>query len=145
MRDAVICEPLRTPVGGFGGSLRDVPAAALASGVIRALMERTGLPPEAIDEVRSEQVATANEVEALVQVATARQWKRLIVVTSKLHTARSALAMRRRFEPLGKEIIMRASRYDTNDIAQWWSNRSTFRFVMFEAQKYVAYAIGIGD
>ena len=27
MRDAVICEPLRTPVGGFGGSLRDVPAA----------------------------------------------------------------------------------------------------------------------
>ena len=26
MRDAVICEPLRTPVGGFGGSLRDVPA-----------------------------------------------------------------------------------------------------------------------
>ena len=27
MRDAVICEPLRTPVGGFGGSLRDVPVA----------------------------------------------------------------------------------------------------------------------
>ena len=27
VRDAVICEPLRTPVGGFGGSLRDVPAA----------------------------------------------------------------------------------------------------------------------
>ena len=30
MRDAVICEPLRTPVGGFGGSLRDVPLAKLA-------------------------------------------------------------------------------------------------------------------
>ncbi|MDQ1491179.1 MAG: acetyl-CoA C-acetyltransferase, partial [Actinomycetota bacterium] len=26
MRDAVICEPVRTPVGGFGGLLRDVPA-----------------------------------------------------------------------------------------------------------------------
>jgi acetyl-CoA C-acetyltransferase len=51
MRDAVICEPLRTPVGGFGGSLRDVPAHVLAATVIRALMERTGLPPESVDDV----------------------------------------------------------------------------------------------
>ncbi|MGY1718992.1 MULTISPECIES: acetyl-CoA C-acetyltransferase [unclassified Blastococcus] len=51
MRDAVICEPLRTPVGGFGGSLRDVPVQELAATVIRALMERTGLPPESVDDV----------------------------------------------------------------------------------------------
>ncbi|HET9772839.1 MAG TPA: acetyl-CoA C-acetyltransferase, partial [Acidimicrobiia bacterium] len=51
MRDAVICEPLRTPVGGFGGSLRDVPAHALATTVIRALLERTGMPGDAVDDV----------------------------------------------------------------------------------------------
>ncbi|MFP5019406.1 acetyl-CoA C-acetyltransferase [Pseudonocardia phyllosphaerae] len=51
MRDAVICEPLRTPVGGFGGGLRDVPAHTLASTVIAALMERTGLDPAAVDDV----------------------------------------------------------------------------------------------
>jgi acetyl-CoA C-acetyltransferase len=51
MRDAVICEPLRTPVGGFGGALRDVPAHELAATVIRALMERTGLPPDSVDDV----------------------------------------------------------------------------------------------
>src|SRR3954453_6622642 len=51
VRDAVICEPLRTPVGGFGGSLRDVPVQDLASTVIRAVMERTGLPPESVDDV----------------------------------------------------------------------------------------------
>ena len=51
MPDAVICEPLRTPVGGFGGSLRDVPVQDLASTVIRALMDRTGLPPEAVEDV----------------------------------------------------------------------------------------------
>jgi acetyl-CoA C-acetyltransferase len=51
MRDAVICEPLRTPIGGFGGSLRDVPAHHLARTVISALLERTGLPPEAVDDV----------------------------------------------------------------------------------------------
>jgi acetyl-CoA C-acetyltransferase len=51
VRDAVICEPLRTPVGGFGGSLRDVPAQELAATVIRALVERTGLPPESVEDV----------------------------------------------------------------------------------------------
>jgi len=51
MRDAVICEPIRTAVGAFGGSLRDVPAHTLASTVIRALLERTGLPPAAVDDV----------------------------------------------------------------------------------------------
>jgi acetyl-CoA C-acetyltransferase len=51
MRDAVICEPLRTPVGGFGGALRDVPAHELAATVIRALLERTGLPPDSVDDV----------------------------------------------------------------------------------------------
>ncbi|MER7006067.1 acetyl-CoA C-acetyltransferase [Dactylosporangium sp. NPDC000555] len=51
MRDVVICEPLRTPVGGFGGSLRDVPAHTLAATVIRALLDRTGLAPESVDDV----------------------------------------------------------------------------------------------
>src|SRR3712207_1229921 len=51
VREAVICEPLRTPVGGFGGSLRDVPVQELAATVIRALLERTGLPHEAVDDV----------------------------------------------------------------------------------------------
>ncbi|MBN9100580.1 MULTISPECIES: acetyl-CoA C-acetyltransferase [unclassified Pseudonocardia] len=51
MRDAVICEPLRTPVGGFGGSLRDVPAHELAATVIRGLLERTGLAPDAVNDV----------------------------------------------------------------------------------------------
>ncbi|SDF85487.1 acetyl-CoA C-acetyltransferase [Pseudonocardia oroxyli] len=51
MRDAVICEPLRTPVGGFGGSLRDVPVKTLASTVITALVARTGLDTSAVDDV----------------------------------------------------------------------------------------------
>jgi acetyl-CoA C-acetyltransferase len=51
MRDAVICEPVRTPVGGFGGSLRDVPAHELAAAVVRALIERTGLTGDVIDDL----------------------------------------------------------------------------------------------
>ncbi|MEV1065928.1 hypothetical protein [Streptomyces sp. NPDC050263] len=51
MRDAVICEPIRTPVGGYGGVFRDVTAARLAATVVRAVLDRTGIPPTAVDDV----------------------------------------------------------------------------------------------
>ncbi|MGZ4551638.1 MAG: acetyl-CoA C-acetyltransferase [Blastococcus sp.] len=69
MRDAVICEPLRTPVGGFGGSLRDVPVQDLASTVIRALMERSGLPPEAVEDVLLGHCYPTMEAPAIGRVA----------------------------------------------------------------------------
>ena len=42
MRDVVICQPLRTPVGRFGGVFRDLDANTLATGLLTALVERTG-------------------------------------------------------------------------------------------------------
>jgi len=51
MRDAVICSPLRTPVGRYGGILRTVPPAELAAILIRAIVDRTGLDPSRIDDV----------------------------------------------------------------------------------------------
>lgn len=51
MRDAVICEPVRTPIGRFGGSLKSVPAADLGTVALKGLLERTGLPADAIDDV----------------------------------------------------------------------------------------------
>ena len=44
MRDVVICEPVRTAVGGFGGAYKTVHAHELASHVIRELMARTSVP-----------------------------------------------------------------------------------------------------
>lgn len=51
MTNVVICQPLRTPVGRYGGSLRTVAAQDLAAGVIRAVLDRTGLAPEGVDDV----------------------------------------------------------------------------------------------
>ena len=51
MPQAVICSPLRTPVGRYGGVLRSVPPQALAATVIQAVLERTGLAPDAVDDV----------------------------------------------------------------------------------------------
>ena len=51
MADAVICEPLRTPVGGFGGALRDVAPQTLAATVIRELVSRTRISADQVDDV----------------------------------------------------------------------------------------------
>ncbi|MEH3139687.1 MAG: acetyl-CoA C-acetyltransferase [Mycobacterium kyogaense] len=51
MRRAAIVSPLRTPVGTFGGSLRPLRAEDLAAHVIKAVVDRSGVAPEAIDDV----------------------------------------------------------------------------------------------
>ena len=51
MRDVAIVSPVRTPVGRFGGALRDVSAAELGSVVIKEVLARTGLDGERVDEV----------------------------------------------------------------------------------------------
>jgi len=56
---AVIVAAARTPVGSFGGSLASLPATALGAVVVKALLERTGLKPEQINEVILGQVLAA--------------------------------------------------------------------------------------
>src|SRR5215470_2839287 len=51
MRRAAIVAPMRTPVGTFGGSLRDVPVENLAATAITAVLEKTGIDPELIEDV----------------------------------------------------------------------------------------------
>ena len=51
MRDVAIVNPVRTAVGRFGGSLKDVSAAELGSIVIKAVLEQTGIAPERIEDV----------------------------------------------------------------------------------------------
>lgn len=51
MRRAAIVEPIRTAVGKYLGALADIPAGELASIVLRALIERTGIDPVRVDDV----------------------------------------------------------------------------------------------
>lgn len=51
MRNVVICDSARTPIGGFGGSLKTVTALELGVVTAKALVERNGLDPVHIDEV----------------------------------------------------------------------------------------------
>ncbi len=51
MKDVVIVGALRTPIGCFRGALAGHSAVELGSLVVKALIERTGVPAYAVDEV----------------------------------------------------------------------------------------------
>jgi len=52
MKDVVIVSACRTAIGAFGGSLRDTNAAALASVTMKAAVNRAGVDPAIIDDIR---------------------------------------------------------------------------------------------
>ncbi|MCT4563868.1 MAG: acetyl-CoA C-acetyltransferase [Maledivibacter sp.] len=51
MRDVVIASAVRTPIGAFGGALKDVPAVELGTIVVKEALERAGVNPADVDEV----------------------------------------------------------------------------------------------
>lgn len=69
MKRVVVCEPLRTAVGGYGGMYRDVPATHLARTVIEAVLARTSIDPETIDDVIFGQCYPNGEAPAIGRVA----------------------------------------------------------------------------
>ncbi len=60
MKEIVIVAAGRTAVGAFGGVISGIPATTLGATVIKGLIERSGIQPNAIDEVIMGQVLTAD-------------------------------------------------------------------------------------
>lgn len=55
----VLCSPVRTAIGTYGGSLKDLPATELGATTIRATLDRSGLDPSLIQAVVMGQVVQA--------------------------------------------------------------------------------------
>ncbi|HML36477.1 MAG TPA: acetyl-CoA C-acetyltransferase [Bacillota bacterium] len=51
MREVVIVSAARTPIGSFGGALKDVPAVTLGAIAAKEAIKRAGIDPAIIDEV----------------------------------------------------------------------------------------------
>ncbi|WP_428341317.1 acetyl-CoA C-acetyltransferase [Mycobacterium sp.] len=49
--DAVICEPVRTPIGRYGGMFASQSAVELGVVALTGLLDRTGVPPDAVQDV----------------------------------------------------------------------------------------------
>lgn len=69
LREVVICEPLRTPVGRFGGSLASVSALSLATRVLEELVARSGLDGAHVDDVIFGQGYPSSEAPPIARVA----------------------------------------------------------------------------
>lgn len=67
-RDVVLCSPVRTAIGTYGGSLKGVSAPELGAVVIRESLARAGLAGESIDSV-----VMGNVIQAGVKMNPARQ------------------------------------------------------------------------
>ena len=52
MKDVVIASACRTAIGAFGGTLKDLHAAKIASVAMQAAVKRAGIDPAVIDDVR---------------------------------------------------------------------------------------------
>ncbi len=61
LKRAAIVSPLRTPIGAFGGALKNIPVEELGATVARAIVQRTGLDPARIDDVVFAQSYTNGE------------------------------------------------------------------------------------
>jgi acetyl-CoA C-acetyltransferase len=71
MQSAYIVSPLRTPVGKFGGALAPLKADQLAAHVLRAVLERSGLPATEADEVIVAQSYQSSEAPCIGRYAAA--------------------------------------------------------------------------
>lgn len=68
MPEIVICSPLRTPVGGFLGSLASLSAADLGTQLLEVLLRRTGLQDGDVDDVVVGNANPSGEIPALGRI-----------------------------------------------------------------------------
>lgn len=108
------------------------------------VLGRLGIPRDAI-VIIDQADSTADEADHLHAVVTRDKLSRVIVVTSKQHTRRARLVMRRRLDGTSVQVIMRYSRYDRSDVDRWWARRGTLRFTLFEYQRLLGYWTGLAD
>ena len=72
MRDVVIVSAVRTAIGSFGGSLKDVPAADLGALVIKEAVNRAGVRPELVEEVIMGNVVQAGQGQNVARQASVK-------------------------------------------------------------------------
>jgi acetyl-CoA C-acetyltransferase len=69
VKEVVIVNPVRTPVGSHGGALRSKRAQDLAEIVFRAVLEQTGLDPAILDEVILGNIGQPSDAANIARVA----------------------------------------------------------------------------
>jgi acetyl-CoA C-acetyltransferase len=139
-RSVVFAEPVRTAIGTFGGSLKDVPAPDLGATAIRAAVARAGVRP---DEV--ETVVMGNVVQAGTKMNPARQaavHAGLPVTTPALTVNRvcgsgaQAIVSAAQEIALGNINVAVAGGMENMDLAPYLLSRARWGYRMGDGQLY---------
>ncbi|MBM3752238.1 MAG: YdcF family protein [Acidimicrobiia bacterium] len=104
-----------------------------------SVLEQLGVPASRLVVTAGTIQSTADEAAAVASLASERQWRRVLVVTSPWHTARARLVFRAQLEPLGITVLTRGATDDHFDPATWYVSRAGLREGIFEWQKLLAY------
>lgn len=102
--------------------------------ITREALVRLGVPPGAIATLRRRTTSTATEARTIARHACAHGLRSLVVVTSRTHTRRARLILRR---ALGSEVALtiRGSRYDPFPASRWWRRRHAAKQLLGEYEK----------
>jgi len=106
------------------------PYAGIGELMEHDLIER-GVPKEKILRVPHDAENTREEAEVLAKVATEKNWKRVIIVTSNYHTRRTRYIFRRVF-PGKIAVSVAAARDGDFDPEHWYEKRKSIKQFMGE-------------
>ena len=101
-------------------------------------LERLGVPDAAVVRLRRRANSTETEVRTIARWACRDRLRSLVVVTSRVHTRRARLILRRTLPP-SIALAVVPSRYDRFSARRWWHVRRDAKFVLSEWQKLTNY------
>lgn len=103
----------------------------------RSVALQLGVPESALILVEGRPSSTILEAEYIVPELRRRAVRRVVLVSSKLHTYRASLIFRAVAPEI--EFVASATPYDPYDAESWWESRGQVRRVFFEYQKLAVF------
>lgn len=141
VRQVVLTAGYRKP---FEQELQRLGVSYLASHELaRQILERSGVPADAIEVLPDPVDGTGAEIAAVAALARQRRVESVLYVTLRSHTARARWLLERQL-PTDTRVTVRSSRYDTFDPTSWWRHRDQSREVLHEYLHWV-HVLTVGD
>ena len=104
----------------------------------RSVAEQLGVPADAVSVLERSAASTYGEAEEVLRYLREREYRSVLLVTSKLHTHRAGLIYRH-LAGDSVRVIVRGSRYDDFRADAWWEDRMDTRHVVVEYQKLLVF------
>ena len=135
-RKILISQPARHSMDFLGGRSE--------ADVTRQILERQGVPPEAIESLPLEVDSTVSEVAALRKYLEESRPARVAVVTSNYHTRRTRILLKRVLGSSANEIRIISAPVDGFAPHDWWQSQRGMSTYFLETLKLMTVLLNLG-